>query len=393
MSFKGKEGYYNLWNGQWHVTEIYLKPGDELRIKVDGTHNVTKRPRVRFSGKAKRQNDYLVGAPKYKKQFWKDLSHLERYALSESDFTKMQASIVEARLERLEKFNLPDEMREHELVRIKYQSLGVLLGYEENHRFAISDNDFTTSLEFEKHFNEVDFENEHSFVKVLEYQYFLMEYFQDQVRKGDLSELKALSSDTIRERCAAYAASSIPFAAENYEARVIELFPFIANEETKTHLKEKIAEQNKVPAGTPSIEFNFEDKDGTNWSLNDFKGKVVYLDVWASWCAPCISMMPSFEKLKSKYKDDDVAFLTISVDKPNAKTSWLKKMEELDLTGIQLITDNGFKTDFIKWYEVTSIPRYILLNHEGIVIKAFAPSPNDNRIVEMIDQALEKENN
>ncbi|MCH8683823.1 TlpA family protein disulfide reductase [Pedomonas mirosovicensis] len=67
-------------------------------------------------------------------------------------------------------------------------------------------------------------------------------------------------------------------------------------------------------AGTPAPETTFEAKGGKTASLADFKGKVVVLNLWATWCAPCITEMPSLDKLQAMFPKKDVAVVTVSMD-------------------------------------------------------------------------------
>ena len=67
------------------------------------------------------------------------------------------------------------------------------------------------------------------------------------------------------------------------------------------------------PGNNASV-FTLKTRDGKNVSLTDFKGKVVYLDFWASWCGPCMMEMPSAKKLQDTFAKQDVVFLYVSVD-------------------------------------------------------------------------------
>jgi thiol-disulfide isomerase/thioredoxin len=66
--------------------------------------------------------------------------------------------------------------------------------------------------------------------------------------------------------------------------------------------------------GTPSPEFNFENHKGGTTKLSDIKGKYVYIDIWATWCAPCRQEIPYLQKIEKKYEDKRIAFVSISID-------------------------------------------------------------------------------
>lgn len=129
--------------------------------------------------------------------------------------------------------------------------------------------------------------------------------------------------------------------------------------------------------GAPSPGFNYPDKNGNNVSLEDLKGKYVYIDVWATWCGPCKREIPYLREMDEEYKGKDIAFVSLSIDKMEHKDKWLKMIEEEDLRGIQIIADQGWDSDFISAYKIQGIPRFILLDKEGNIVNSNAPRPSD----------------
>jgi thiol-disulfide isomerase/thioredoxin len=89
-------------------------------------------------------------------------------------------------------------------------------------------------------------------------------------------------------------------------------------------------------AGLQGSSFSFPDKDSNMVSLADLKGKVVLIDVWATFCAPCIALMPTLKKLEEELKDKDIAFVSVAVDGLKARNTWLKMIREKQMGGIQL---------------------------------------------------------
>ncbi|PKQ63926.1 hypothetical protein BZG02_07905 [Labilibaculum filiforme] len=140
--------------------------------------------------------------------------------------------------------------------------------------------------------------------------------------------------------------------------------------------------------GDLSPQFTLVDIDGIEVSIADFKGSMVMMDCWATWCAPCIEGLPKFNKLKEKYKGKNIVFLTVSID-DNVK-AWKKKVQKNSddiLGGIQLNTsqnENTFKKDF----RVQGIPHYILIGADGRIIKRSAPHPGSEELYELINTNL-----
>jgi thiol-disulfide isomerase/thioredoxin len=133
--------------------------------------------------------------------------------------------------------------------------------------------------------------------------------------------------------------------------------------------------------GKSAPDFTLIDNNGKNVSLSDFKGKYIFIDVWASYCGGCIKEIPYYEKLKEKYKNNNIVFISISGDKD--KDRWLKTIKKKGMTGIQLINQE-FKADFSNKYLNYGSPRYILLDREQKMIYAVAPKPSN------VDEILRK---
>lgn len=144
----------------------------------------------------------------------------------------------------------------------------------------------------------------------------------------------------------------------------------------EAYFHSKIALSEKF-TGKASPEFTYESIDGKNVSLKDLRGKYVYIDIWATWCGPCIREIPALKELEKKFHGKDLEFVSISIDKLTDKEKWQKFVEKEQLTGIQLFADNDWESDFVKAYEIQGIPRFILLDKEGNIINPDAPRPSD----------------
>lgn len=142
--------------------------------------------------------------------------------------------------------------------------------------------------------------------------------------------------------------------------------------------------------GQPSPEFeNYENFKGGKTSLKDLKGKYVYIDVWATWCKPCVSEIPSLIELESIY-GDRIHFVSISVDEPESREKWKAMIQEKGMKGIQLFANQGEQSPFDIAYKINSIPRFILLDPNGIIVKPDAPRPSSSKTKELFDNLLNK---
>ncbi|UCE93567.1 MAG: redoxin family protein [Flavobacteriaceae bacterium] len=137
--------------------------------------------------------------------------------------------------------------------------------------------------------------------------------------------------------------------------------------------------------GDPSPGFNYPDQFGKNVSLEDLKGKFVYIDVWATWCGPCKKEIPYLKEMDEEYKGKNIAFVSLSIDKMENKDKWLTMIEDEDLRGIQLLADNDWNSDFVTSYNIRGIPRFILLDDKGNIINSNAPRPSDPGLREILN--------
>ena len=131
---------------------------------------------------------------------------------------------------------------------------------------------------------------------------------------------------------------------------------------------------------------NYENFKGGKTSLADLKGKYVYIDVWATWCAPCKAEIPALKALEKEFMGKNIQFVSISVDKPEAHETWKKMVADEQLSGIQLYADNNFESQFILDYGINSIPRFILIDGAGNIVDADAPRPSDPKIKELFTE-------
>ena len=124
-------------------------------------------------------------------------------------------------------------------------------------------------------------------------------------------------------------------------------------------------------------------------SLSDFKGKVVVVDVWATWCGPCKAEIPHLKKLEKEFEGrDDIVFLGVSVDKAKDKDKWLKMIDEQQMAGIHLFAD-GF-SQIAESYQITGIPRFMVFDKQGNIVSTNAPRPSNPQLKTLLLNELKK---
>lgn len=150
---------------------------------------------------------------------------------------------------------------------------------------------------------------------------------------------------------------------------------------------ERMAKSNKLK-GKPSPEFDYENHKGGKTKLADLKGKYVYIDLWATWCAPCRAEIPYLQKIEEKYHGKNIEFVSISIDKLKDNEKWKKFVTDKNLGGTQLFADKDWESEFVTSYGVTGIPRFIIIDPNGNILSADAARPSDPELDKQLSVLL-----
>jgi thiol-disulfide isomerase/thioredoxin len=127
-----------------------------------------------------------------------------------------------------------------------------------------------------------------------------------------------------------------------------------------------------VQSDTMAADFSLKDMSGKTVKLSDYKGKVVLLEFWATWCPPCRASVPGLEKLHKAYTDKGLVLLAVSMDEggEDEVRSYIKE------SGITYTVLKGTEDIAIK-YQVRSIPMMLVLNKEGKISKRYLGMGSD----------------
>ncbi len=193
----------------------------------------------------------------------------------------------------------------------------------------------------------------------------------DNKTKSDLAKLESSNLDV----------NFIALQKNNIERSRAGLTAFLKDRKAKLLL-------NNALNNSMSSPFDYLNFKGGNTKLSDFNGKYVYIDVWATWCGPCIAEIPFLKKVEEKYEGKNIAFVSISVDVQKDFEKWKKFVAEKQLGGVQLFADKDWNSDFIKSFGINSIPRFILIDPSGKVVSADAARPSDSKLSEQFDALL-----
>jgi len=133
--------------------------------------------------------------------------------------------------------------------------------------------------------------------------------------------------------------------------------------------------------GSSSIDFTLKDLSGSEVSLSDYKGKIVILNFWATWCPPCRQEIPDFIDVFDKYKNEDIQFLGIS----NEDTHTLRNFVlQYDINYTILVDDAGVMGK----YDITAIPTTYMIDREGQIIYKNVGMMSREQLVNIIEDVL-----
>ncbi|MDR0295289.1 MAG: TlpA family protein disulfide reductase, partial [Prevotellaceae bacterium] len=145
----------------------------------------------------------------------------------------------------------------------------------------------------------------------------------------------------------------------------------------------------KLAKGAPASDFEMKDVKGNTVRFLEVvgKGKVVYIDFWASWCGPCKQEIPYVEKLVEKYKGNpNIEFISISLD--HKLDNWHAQLDHDKPTWRQFIIPDNFNSTFAKEYNIQAIPRFMVFDKKGRIIDIGALRPSDPNIDAFLEACM-----
>lgn len=141
--------------------------------------------------------------------------------------------------------------------------------------------------------------------------------------------------------------------------------------------------------GAMAPDFEILDVNGKSFNFSDVigRGKVVYLDVWATWCGPCVKEIPYMEELAKHYAGNpNIEIISISLDEN--VTKWKDKLKADKPAWRQFVAPGGMKSDLCKKYQITGIPRFMLFDKKGKIVATDALRASDSEIRNYLDNAM-----
>ena len=378
--------YLTLYHGRQYI-KLYVEGGDDASLTFDGGNMAGSF--VIEGGKsaaAKYLNNVkLIPLPD------------EDYALPFDEYRTRLAGKEADAVKLLEAMDLSGEgsFKKVEAARIKYAYGSALLMYPVGHMIMSADPDFKPEQSYYDFIASYVVEDE-LFAALDEYREFVSEAMH--VLDADNRELTDIYPKTVAQM--RYAADHLKNPqvkavimhhiatryVDNFGVKDIDelknlYYTYVTDPAISAAFEAKFERWDLSRPGRMSPGFRAVDIEGKTWTLNDFRGKYVYIDMWATWCAPCRQEMPHLKRLEAQFKDAQIVFLGLSVDSDKAK--WEKMASSGDLTGTQLYL--GTQSSFQEAYRIEGIPRFILLDKNGVIISNDMSRPSEPKTAETLN--------
>ena len=365
-------------------TNMYLSPGDSIHITLDGEAFDST---ISFTGTGAIVNSYLAQKMKNNLGVMEEINLF--YKLDQSSFLSAMENEHATKINRLRSSGITDSsflnLEEDNLI---YSLGSKLLLYDRYNAYATKrDSNITLIASLKDKIESIDRNNPKA-LNNASYINFLGNYLSVQTaamedsNKWDLPNRLGyvdhfFTNNTVKEFMKAseiYQELKYGGPGEDVQTSIAEFSKSYPNSTHRMTIDKVSAKWAHLVPGKKAPEFAYRDVKGDTLALKDLLGKIVYIDVWATWCGPCKQEAPHFQKLAEDFAGKDVVFLGVSID--SKEDAWVKYLEKKKPTSTQIIADNDWKSSICKEYNINGIPRFILIGRDGNIINANAERPS-----------------
>jgi len=398
-------GFYLLRMRNQLIMELFISPGDELSFTLDMDKPFDQ---IEFVGKGEKVNNYLF------KHLMSDEYLLPGrdvlFRMEEKEFISTVEKAYDTKLKNLDTF-YNDHKKEVDKkfydvysTNLLYELAMNMISYKQRYPYYSEQPDYVFSADFDNYLKRLDLTNAEN-LRCNTYRLFLIRYV-------DLLADPIFTNDTLAQQSeSGYSKIRYEIAKKAYgNADVLnyvlyqvmleqvkyygikdisDLMSMFKNDCKNTefvkNVETEVSKWDLILPGKIAPDFNYPDLQGKVVSLSQQKGKIVYIDVWATWCGPCRRESPYFHELAKFYQGKDIVFMQVSVD--DEKSDYLDYMKEIPENTIQLYA-GGWRSSITKDYLINSIPRFLIIGRDGKIVDNNAKRPSDNDIKNYLDALL-----
>ncbi|MEL7119531.1 MAG: TlpA disulfide reductase family protein [Bacteroidota bacterium] len=374
--------YYLVIDGM--QLRIFLKEGMDLTIELDKDDFPTS---LVYNGKGAVINNYLAAKHRLTNGLPFEVRSYNGYGqLDEAAFIKQSNDLYKSYLDLFNesKAAFDPSFAYLEQKSIEIQHANRLVEFEGIKKMLTGDNNYKNSNNFPDGFGTVDL-NDSRLLATYRYADFVHNYYNQATMNSENSSnffveyLNMLSQPEVDQSIKDLLGYKISKYGFSYSKNIDAFYNTYLSYAKDPTLIQKFQEryfQIKTEAGKPAPNFTFEDVNGKTYQLEDFRGKYVYIDLWATWCKPCLEQMPALKELVVEFSDK-IHF--VSVAWKDDLGSWKKYINKEKLSGVQLFSEEQ-DAAFFKFFQVSGIPRFILLDKEGNILESRAKQPSNAEI-------------
>ncbi len=371
-------------------TFLYLSPGDSLVANLDSRD----RSYAIFSGKGSEANNYLTNLP-YPKggSFWGDRDISSKIKTYQDAGEAFKLS-VKTRMDKLEGLTtVSEDFKRLEVARTKFDyvnSLGSLfyLYYGKVRKGDMTQEEMNAKIEEANAYliphkmAYLDDFNQTDYLQLEVFQSLLYTLKDDSFRKDH--QLPELDPQLQEYLITNNIVNTLKFNGYSNQAgeQLKEGVERVTNPDYKAILQNLEDEYKTILKGNPASDLTFTQLEGNTVKLSNYKGKVIVLDLWATWCGPCMKEKPFFEALEKTYHgNDNVELISLSIDKEKV---WRNYFDDNEIVGNQLQINRSQLSD----YKVAGIPRFFVIDKNFNIVDVFAPMPSTGELEKLINKYL-----
>ena len=392
--FVKKNDYYSLRIGR-ESSSVYLRKGGTLTLMIDIEQFDES---LTYSGSIAPENNYLAAKYLVSEQ---EMAFDKVYVLSQEKFILEVNKIYKIYTDLLNASQgISEEFKQKEYKEIEFAHINNIENYEQYYQYLTKDLDFKAEEKLYKDYKDFNFNDTEAYETSNAYKRLLETHYQRIAQNEANNNRKDLTLTYLETINNSFSDGSVKeqlmfnylrYGMKANEAleRVYKLYKSSSqNSDNLSKVASFYKVLTKLTPGKASPKFIYENYIGGMTGLEDLAGKIVYIDVWATWCGPCLREIPALKSLENDYHNKNIAFVSLSIDEKKDYQKWRTMIADKELTGIQLMADNNWNSSFVTSYGIKGIPRFILIDTVGNIINSDAPRPSNPEIRKILDELL-----